>query len=380
MALFDDRRFLLSHINHSFITGDDTGICEVVMLDEDVFKNQHKQCLKLDGQDEENLETRLDPEAYDLDYESELFESEQGQSYDIASDLDYICHRRRSNTAQRLDRLKKEKINQSRTKTIVWRCNSPTGSQNEDRLSQDSPTSTNNHNDPTTSNKFENGFLENRKSKSPPGKSGLTRLLERFPSLPKNPFDEFAQFDGGMSETVPVKKIMIYIALESQTQSNANKPKNDGPLEVVIVSTARVQDLIGLICWQYTNEGREPKLHHDISRYCLRIVEDNGDVDADFTSLNPKEPLLKFNFPSLALTIKTTEPVKTDNNTEIDNDQQTILNSHNQPVFIGRVPTIASNTITNSSKLSGAGSRLAALTKIIFKDAKLNTSNHQNHN
>lgn len=52
MALFDDRRFLLSHINHSFITGDDTGLCEVVMLDEDVFENQHQRCLKLEGQSE----------------------------------------------------------------------------------------------------------------------------------------------------------------------------------------------------------------------------------------------------------------------------------------------------------------------------------------
>jgi hypothetical protein len=34
MALYDDKRFLLSHIRHSFITGDDTGVCEMVMLHE----------------------------------------------------------------------------------------------------------------------------------------------------------------------------------------------------------------------------------------------------------------------------------------------------------------------------------------------------------
>lgn len=50
MALYDDRRFLLSHINHSFITGDDTGICEMVMLDEEVFENQHQLCLRLEAQ------------------------------------------------------------------------------------------------------------------------------------------------------------------------------------------------------------------------------------------------------------------------------------------------------------------------------------------
>lgn len=34
MAFFDDRRFLLSHIRHSFITSDPTETCERVMLHE----------------------------------------------------------------------------------------------------------------------------------------------------------------------------------------------------------------------------------------------------------------------------------------------------------------------------------------------------------
>lgn len=336
MAMFDDRRFLLSHINHSFITGDDTGICEVVMLDEDVFENQHQICLKLLG------EECLDSEAYDLNYESELFESEQGQSYDIASDLDYICHRRRSNTAQRLDRLKKDKINQSRTRTIVWRCNSPTTSHHsEEKLSNGS--STNEINCTSTSQPKE-------RSKSPPKKSALTRLLERFPSPPKNPFSEYAQFDGGMSEALPVKKIMIFVAINQASQ------QNNGPLEVVIVSTAKVQDLIGLICWQYTNEGRQPKLDHNINRYCLRIAEDNGEVDPDFTSLNPKEPLSKFNFPSLALTEKTEEKIRTYNE---------------QPCANGSLYNQRAPCVSTGVKIANGGSRLSALTRLLFRDAKL---------
>lgn len=370
MALFDDRRFLLSHINHSFITGDDTGICEVVMLDEDVFKNQHQRCLNLLGQNGD--EDRLDPEAYDLNYESELFESEQGQSYDIATDLDYISHRRRSNTAQRLDRLKKDKINQSKTRTIVWRCNSPTNSQSEDRLSHESPTSDN------EKNINENGTAmvtnsANNKSKSPPRKSALTRLLEKFPSLPKNPFSEYAQYDGGMSEAVPVKKIMIFIAINTQqNDKNANHTSgqqhssdgksNTNPLEVVIVSTAKVQDLVGLICWQYTNEGREPKLNADISRYCLRIAEDNGEVDPDFGSLNPKEPLSKFNFPSLALTEKVEERVKSYNE-----QPQTNGNKLNHTC---RPPIISTTGVTAGVKFTNAG-KFGVITRFIFKDAKL---------
>ena len=34
MAFFDDRKFLLSHIRHSFITNDDTGISESTMLND----------------------------------------------------------------------------------------------------------------------------------------------------------------------------------------------------------------------------------------------------------------------------------------------------------------------------------------------------------
>ncbi len=34
MAFYDDQKFILSHIRHSFITCDDTGMCEMVMLNE----------------------------------------------------------------------------------------------------------------------------------------------------------------------------------------------------------------------------------------------------------------------------------------------------------------------------------------------------------
>lgn len=311
------------------------------MLDEDVIENQHQICLKLLGENsDDKAENRLDKEAYDLNYESELFESEQGQSYDIASDLEYICHRRRSNTAQRLDRLKKDKINQSKTRTIVWRCNSPTSSHKEESSSHD--------HSPTDETAETTDYV--KKHKSPPKESALTRLLEKFPSLPRNPFSEYAQFDGGMSEAGPVKKIRIFIALNNQQQTN---------YEVVIVSNAKVQDLIGLICWQHTNEGREPRLHHDINRYCLRIAEDNGEVDPDFSSLNPKEPLLKFNFPSLALTEKTEEPVRTYNEHQYTNGS----------VYNGRTPQV-----TSGVKISNASSRFAGLRRMIFKDAKLNVS------
>lgn len=328
--------------------------------------------------------------------------------------MDYISHRRRSNTAQRLDRLTKEKKDQSKTRTIVWRCPSANQTLSEAKLLTDELADSSNQESNESTNKSEENNIPHSKSKSPPAKSGLTRLLEKFPSLPKNPFDEYAQFDGGMSESLPVKKIMIFIALnnnqtnttnskqqssssdqldsapKSQIQSTTSqqqqtaivqlndsgpsktknlsprkpidtKPKNTEPLEVVVISSATIRDLIGLICWQYTNEGREPKLHYDINRFCLRIAEDNGEVDPDFPSLNPKEQLSKFNFPMLAFAEKIEERHK------IYPNGCNYIGNPGLPNFV-----FNPNVITKSSKSSKVG-RLAAFTRIIFKDAKLET-------
>lgn len=49
------------------------------------------------------------------------------------------------------------------------------------------------------------------------------------------------------------KKIDIFLCMAPPDQ----RPY---PMTVVVMSSAKVQDLIGLICWQYTCEGREPKL------------------------------------------------------------------------------------------------------------------------
>lgn len=53
--------------------------------------------------------------------------------------------------------------------------------------------------------------------------------------------------------TTATKKIDVYLSMQS-TQEKIH------PMTVVTMANARVHDLIGLICWQYTCEGREPKL------------------------------------------------------------------------------------------------------------------------
>ena len=54
---------------------------------------------------------------------------------------------------------------------------------------------------------------------------------------------------------IPTKKIAIFLTMA---------PPNERPypMNVVTLATARVQDLIGLICWQYAVEGRQPPLKY----------------------------------------------------------------------------------------------------------------------
>lgn len=113
MAFYDDPKFLLSHIHHSFITCDDTGMCEMAMLNEVVTDHT----APVDG--------TQGPDQKVLNYYSDALESElleAGQSYDVASGMGFIGgHRHRSNTAQRLERLKKERQIQAKITHIHWK-------------------------------------------------------------------------------------------------------------------------------------------------------------------------------------------------------------------------------------------------------------------
>ena len=45
------------------------------------------------------------------------------------------------------------------------------------------------------------------------------------------------------------------------------------PMQLGAMGSARVQEVIGLACWKYTAEGREPELKPNVDRYALYIGE-----------------------------------------------------------------------------------------------------------
>ncbi|KAM9207564.1 target of rapamycin complex 2 subunit MAPKAP1 isoform 2-T5 [Trichechus inunguis] len=271
MAFLDNPTIILAHIRQSHVTSDDTGMCEMVLIDHDV-----------------DLE-KIHPPSMPGDSGSEIQGSNgetQGyvyaQSVDITSSWDFGI-RRRSNTAQRLERLRKERQNQIKCKNVQWK------ERNSKQSAQELKS-----------------LFEKKSLKEKPPSSGkqsiLSVRLEQCPLQLNNPFNEYSKFDGkGHVGTTATKKIDVYLPLHSSQDRLL-------PMTVVTMASARVQDLIGLICWQYTSEGREPKLNDNVSAYCLHIAEDDGEVDTDFPPLDSNEPIHKFGFSTLALVEKYSSP------------------------------------------------------------------------
>ncbi|XP_071673620.1 target of rapamycin complex 2 subunit MAPKAP1 isoform X3 [Patagioenas fasciata] len=184
---------------------------------------------------------------------------------------------------RRLERLRKERQNQIKCKNVQWKDRNTSHSAEE------------------LSSLFEK---KNFRVRSPcSGKPSILSVrLEQCPLQLNNPFNEYSKFDGkGHVGTTATKKIDVYLPL------HASQDKLQ-PMTVVTIANAKVHDLIGLICWQYTSEGREPKLNDNVSAYCLHIAEDDGEVDTDFPPLDSNEPIHKFGFSTLALVEKYSSP------------------------------------------------------------------------
>ncbi|XP_048245100.1 target of rapamycin complex 2 subunit MAPKAP1-like isoform X2 [Haliotis rufescens] len=272
MAMMDDVDFLISHIRNSFITSDDTGMCELIIeMDEAERVDTRTQSFSTYAH-WNKCDSPPSPVDSGLDTSDEL-----SHSYDILPDMDYGAHRRRSNTAQRLERLKKEKRNQCKVKTVSWK------------------------DAQTNYSAEEKGYLFEKKEVPPVTVkestrkgSFLSQQLNTHGMKGDNPFTEYAKFDGRASAGIATKKIDIFLTM-APAESRAY------PMPVVVVATAKVEELIGLICWQYMHEAREPRMIEDTGVYWLHIAEDDGEVDMDFPSLDKREPVSKFGFSKLAL-------------------------------------------------------------------------------
>nr|CAG4651858.1 EOG090X072S [Triops cancriformis] len=270
MAFYDNKYWLLSHIRNSFLYTDDTGMCEMVICNSDLPA-------QLKAEARENWFSDLD------DSEEESEDAGPVHRNFDNSDTDFAIHRRRVNTAVRLEKLKKEQMAAALTTTVRWK----------DPLK------------PVQETKADSTVFAKRAAYKPTihKVSALTEQLNMTAHIPVCPYLEYAKFDGQSHSGVPVKNVQIYLTM---------LPKQDRsyPLSVCVLSSAKVSDLIGLTLYQYYMTQRKPVLDGPIDNYALYIAEDDGMADSDFPALEPAETMAKFGFTSLALVFRQSKPVE----------------------------------------------------------------------
>ncbi|KAL7287888.1 hypothetical protein TKK_0017951 [Trichogramma kaykai] len=259
MALYDNAHWLLSHIRDSFISTDDTGLCEIVMAKDDIPRELY-----------ESGSVYVYPGAEDSD-EEDL--DALSDSYDILMDMEF-SHRARTNTAQRLEKMDLEKKRAAKIKHIKWENPQSMSSEEQQEM-------------------FNRKELHTDKPLAKQ-KSLFSEMLEKCPDLPKNPFTDYAKFDGNLQIGVPIRKYRIFMCM-------LPKELRAYPFQVMVLATAKVQEFIGYICYKYTSEHPNTHIHEDISKYGLYITEDDGEIDWDFPCLDPTEVISKFEFSTLGL-------------------------------------------------------------------------------
>ncbi|XP_047352649.1 target of rapamycin complex 2 subunit MAPKAP1 [Vespa velutina] len=261
MALYDNQHWLLSHIRDSFLSTDDTGMCEMVMLGEDIPKelrsNGTLQCYPgMEESDDEDLDALA-------------------ESYDIQMDMEF-SHRQRSNTAQRLEKMDLERKKAAKIKHVKWE-HKP----NLLSLAEQSKL-------------FQRKDFRKKNTTTSKRLSLLSEQIEKCPNLPQNPFTEYAKFDGNSQVGIPIRKYRIFMCM-------LPKEERTYPLQIVVIAAAKVLEFIGLICYKYASEHPNHSLKEDITKYGLYITEDDGEVDWDFPCLDPREIISKFEFTTLGL-------------------------------------------------------------------------------
>ncbi|CAG9817893.1 unnamed protein product [Phaedon cochleariae] len=253
MSLYDNKYWLLSHIRNSFISTDDTGMCELIMVGESKDAKQHLR----------SAEPYPEPEgSEDEEDEFELFDMHQDMDFSI---------RERSNTAAQLEKLEHARKKTSKMKHVKWETKDPV-------------------------QEFEDIFVKKditQLKDTQKRTSTLAALLQTHSNVPRNPFIEYAKFDGSGQVNIPTKKYKIYLTMLPQEQRNY-------PMQVCCVASAKVQDLIGLVLLKHSYNHGITNLKSP-SQYGLYITEEDGEVDRDFPCLDAGEPISKFGFTSLGL-------------------------------------------------------------------------------
>lgn len=337
MATYNNKHWLLSHIRNSYIATDDTGMCEAVMLSDDLPSRYIEACKSRRDTSQVahtsskshhyHMRTTVD-ENYEwypgLDHSDDEDLDPQSQSYDIQMDQDYGLRKHNNATSQKFDKMDASKRRASRIRSIKIEDNVPA----------------------LTDTEIDELFIRRDDFKTKPQTNGhataaelngvslLAQRLEEVRRQPVNKFQIYARFDGNQM-SVPTKTFRIFLTMLSKEQQNY-------PMEVCVVATARIQEFIGLICYKCSITYTDVPLL-SVHNYGLYITEGDGEID-DFPPLDLREPCSKFRFSHLALVERKNADIVMRQDSRPISETDSTLNSPNQD-------TIGSHTSTNQQDL-----------------------------
>ncbi len=117
-----------------------------------------------------------------------------------------------------------------------------------------------------------------------------------------NSFFDYMRFEAHIQDPTQMQRIRIFLPMSGNTSMNVN-----------IFKSAKVSDLIGLICCKYTLKNTQPPLKYDtVENYLLKIADETGDIEEEFPALEASNFVGKFGFTDLALIQKEQIQIKTD--------------------------------------------------------------------
>ncbi|OAV87460.1 hypothetical protein PTTG_10081, partial [Puccinia triticina 1-1 BBBD Race 1] len=155
--------------------------------------------------------------------------------------------------------------------------------------------------------------LEDPKLKKPVvQKSILTQLLtaQSASSSGDNPFRCFYALLASKERNA--LKISLYYPFSTEPSK---------PIKTSMKADVCVEEVVGFALWKYVEEAREPKLAEISARpdgldlletfaWCLRLVEDDGEVDDDFPALDRTRPAAKVGSNEFAIVMATEAQAK----------------------------------------------------------------------
>lgn len=271
MATYNNQHWLLSHIRNAFISTDESGMCESIMMNEDLPKHFLQKCEQLDLTCYPGLDEQSDDEDLDL----------TAQSFDILFP-EQSSYRFRSNTAQRLEKMDIARKKASRMKSIKVT-------------------------EPNNDTDYSDFFIAKTELSPAPdeSKSLLSDQLIKIPIQPKNKFAQYAKFDGTSHTGEVTRTFRVFINMLPEN-------KRSYPLQLCVVADTKILDIIGFIC--YKSLIHNPSLVlGDVRNYGLYIAEDNGEMEA-LPPLDVRESFGKFKFSYFTLVERRSNSTTTSRN------------------------------------------------------------------